>query len=131
MAVELAILAPLFIVLLLVVVALGRVTQGRAMVNQAAAAAARAASLASDPAQASREATREAHATLTSAGLSCAGADISVDTGGFRPGGQVSVQVVCTVDLSRLALTGLPGAMTLTATAASPLENHRDLGGAR
>lgn len=128
-ALELAILAPLFIVMLLVVVAFGRVTQGRAMVNQAAAAAARAGSLAATPAQASADATREARATLSSAGLACSGATVTVDTGGFRPGGQVSVQVVCSVDLSHLALAGLPGAMSLTATAASPLENYRDLGG--
>lgn len=129
MAVELAILTPLVIVMLLVVVAFGRVTQGRAMVDQAAAAAARAASLASTPSQAAVEATREAQATLEGAGLSCQGAAVTVDTSAFRPGGQVTAQVVCTVDLSRLAMAGVPGALTLTSSVTSPLEDFRDIGG--
>jgi Flp pilus assembly protein TadG len=130
MAVELAILVPLVIVMLLVVVAFGRVTQGRAMVDQAAAAAARTASLAATPSQATADAIREALATLAGAGLSCQGASVSVDTSAFRPGGQVTARVVCTVDLSQMAMAGVPGALTLTASATSPLEDYRDFGGA-
>lgn len=127
MSLEMAILAPLIIVMLLVVVAFGRVTHGRAMVDQAAAAAARSASLASSPGQAVTAAEADAQQTLTGAGLACTGARISLDTSGFRPGGQVTADVSCTVDLSSLALAGVPGRLTLTATATAPLESYRDL----
>ncbi|WP_088313047.1 TadE/TadG family type IV pilus assembly protein [Kineosporia sp. R_H_3] len=130
MALEMAILAPLIIVMLLVVVAFGRVTHGRAMVDQAAAAAARSASLAATPGQASTIAGRDARETLAGAGLSCTGARVSLDTSAFRPGGQVTADVTCTVDLSSLALAGVPGRLTLTASSTAPLESYRDFAGA-
>lgn len=130
MALELAILTPLVIVMLLAVVAMGRVTQGRQLVDTAAASAARAASLANAPAQADTAAHTDAADTLTRAGLSCLHnpTDVQVDTSDFRPGGQVAVTLTCTVSLARLALAGLPGSITLTATSTSPLEAYRDLG---
>jgi Flp pilus assembly protein TadG len=130
MALELAILAPMAIVMLLTVVAFGRVTQGRATVDQAAAAAARAASLARSPGRADTEGTQAARDTLTGAGLSCAGSSVDIDTTAFRPGGQVTASVICTVDLSNMALAGLPGSLTLRASATSPIEGLRDLTGA-
>jgi Flp pilus assembly protein TadG len=127
MALELAILAPLVIVMLLTVVAFGRITQGRASVDQAAAAAARAASLAPSSGQADADGTQAARDTLTGAGLSCASSSVDVDTTAFRPGGQVTASVVCTVDLTRLVLAGLPGSLTLHASVTSPIETQRDL----
>lgn len=129
MALELAILAPVAIVMLLAVVALGRVTQGRAMVDQAAAAAARAGSLASSPGQARADAVQAATDTLSGAGLSCRSVVVDVDTSAFRPGGELTATVVCDVDLSGLALTGLPGALTIRASATSPVEALRDMSG--
>ena len=52
---------------------------------------------------------------------------VDVDTAAFRPGGQVEVTVHCTVELSRLALAGLPGSVTLASSSRSPLETYRDL----
>jgi Flp pilus assembly protein TadG len=129
MALELAILAPVVIAMLLAVVALGRVTHGRALVDQAAAAAARAASLSGSPAQARLDAVRAATETLTGAGLSCEAAAVDVDTSGFRPGGQVTATVACTADLSALVLAGVPGTLSLRAVATSPIEALRDLTG--
>jgi Flp pilus assembly protein TadG len=129
MSVELAILAPVVIVMLLAVVALGRVTQGRALVDQAAAAAARAASLARSPAQAQTDAVQAAGETLAAAGLSCAAKDVTIELGGFHPGGQVRATVRCDVDLSAMTWRGLPGSLTLTASSTSPLESWRDLPG--
>lgn len=129
MALEMAILAPIAIVMLLVVVAFGRVTQGRTTVDQAAAAAARAASLARSPGQADADAAQAAHDTLTGAGLSCANSSVDVDTTAFRPGGQVTASVVCTVGLSSLAWAGIPGSLTLRASVTSPIEELRDLTG--
>lgn len=130
MAIELTILAPIVLIMLLVVVAFGRVTHGRALVDESAAVAARAASLAATPGQAQADAAQAARDTLTAAGLSCTGAGVTVDTGAFRPGGQVAVTVTCSVDLSATALAGLPGTLSMRASAVSPIEAHRDLTGA-
>ena len=127
MALELALAAPVFIALLLVVVGFGRVTHGRQLVDQAAAAAARAAALTTTPAQATVAGRAAATATLEQAGVSCRGVDVVIDTTTFRPGGQVTATVSCTADLSGLALAGLPGSVTLHATARTPLEPYRDL----
>ena len=127
MALELAILAPVVIVMLLTVAALGRVTHGRATVDQAAAAAARAASLTSSPARARAGAASAATETLAGAGLSCVRMRVDVDVHAFRPGGQVSVTVTCTVDLSTFALAGVPGSVTLQASSTSPVEALRDV----
>lgn len=126
-AVELAIVTPVVIVLLLGVVALGRVTQGRQLVDQAAAAGARAAAVVGSPSQAGTTSREAVASTLSQAGLSCDQSDVDVDTSQFRAGGSVSVTVRCTVNMSALTLSGVPGAMTLTATSRSPLETYREL----
>ena len=130
MALELAILAPVFIVMLLVVVGFGRVTHARQLVDQAAAAAARAAALTSTPAQADTEARAAVASTLAQAGLSCRGVDVGVDISAFHAGGRVSTTVRCTADLSGLAIAGLPGSITLSAVGRAPLETFRDVGAA-
>ncbi len=126
--IELVIVTPIVIVLLFTMVALGRYSQNNILVEQASAAAARAASLTSSPGQAQRAAQGAADATLSGAGLACAAMTVSVDTSVFRPGGQVSVTVTCTSDLSSLALTGVPGSATLHSTSAAPLEAFRAFG---
>lgn len=125
-ALELAILTPLVIAMLLVVVGLGRVSHGRQLVDQAAAAAARAAALTNAPGQASSSAQQTAQDTLSQAGVSCGQLHVAVDTGAFRPGGYVDVTVRCTANLSGLALAGMPGSVVLVATSRSVLEAHRD-----
>jgi len=126
-AVELAVLTPFVIAALLLVVGFGRVTQGRQLVDQAAAAAARAASLANTPGQAHADGQQAAADTLSRAGVSCTALGVTVDTSAFHPGGEVSADVACTADLSGLALAGLPGSVRMTATARAPLEQLRDL----
>jgi Flp pilus assembly protein TadG len=126
-AVELALVTPLLVLLLLLIVAAGRLVQGRLEVASAAAQAARAASLARDPAAAA-QATAVASSALASQHLTCGSLTVSTDTAAFRPGGQVSVRVSCTVSLSGLALLHLPGAETLTAQAAAPIDVFRGAG---
>lgn len=127
MALELAIVMPVLILMLLIVVALGRVTHGRQLVDDAAAMGSRAAALAGTPEAAVREARAAVEQTLSQAGLSCRGPHVDVDTSALVPGGQVSVTVRCTSDLSQMALAGLPGHLTLTSTALTPIEKYRDL----
>ncbi len=123
--VELAIVMPVVIVLMFVMVALGRYSHSKIVVEQAASAAARAASLTNSPGAASRAAQDAVAATLSGAGLACAHVSAPVDTSTFRPGGEVSVTVTCTADLSELALAGVPGSSSLTFTAVAPLEQFR------
>jgi Flp pilus assembly protein TadG len=125
MSLQLVILAPLLLALVLLIVGFGRVEHARAQVAQAASAAARAATLATSPGQAGEAARSQAQATLSSSGVSCSGHTISVDTGGFGPGGQVTVRVACTASLSDLAIAGLPGSYTLHSTGTSPIGDYR------
>lgn len=125
-ALELAILTPVIIAMLLLVVGLGRVSHGRQLVDQAAAAAARAAALENAPGPASTAAQQAAQDTLSQAGVSCGQLHLDVNTGAFGPGGYVDVTVRCTANLSGLALAGMPGSVTLRATSRSVLETHRD-----
>ncbi|HVV74629.1 MAG TPA: TadE family protein [Mycobacteriales bacterium] len=126
-ALELAILLPFVIVMLLLVVAFGRVERGRELVDSAAASAARAASLSTSPGQAQSAAIDAATQILTDGGLSCAGMQVSVDTSRFRPGGEVTAHLSCSADLSGLTLSGVPGHVHLAASATSPLEPYRQL----
>ncbi len=128
LALELAICAPVAILMLLVVVALGRVTHGQQLVQNAAAAAVRAASLAPTAAVAQREAVTAAQASLTGAGMTCVGEQVDVDTSRFSAGGQVEVTVACHSNLSQLSLTGLPGRLDLTATSRAPIDPLRQIG---
>jgi Flp pilus assembly protein TadG len=126
---ELVIITPIIIVLLLLVVGFGRYAHGRQLVEQAAAAAARAASLSPTAAQADRRARQAATTSLADAGVSCRSMNITIDAGDFRAGGTVAVTVACTADLSDLALAGLPGAATMTATGRASLETYRQFTG--
>jgi Flp pilus assembly protein TadG len=127
-ALELVIVTPFVIVMLLLVVGFGRVNRGRQLADQAAQAAARAASLTSTPADARRAGNRAAARTLSDSGLSCRTMDVAIDMSQFRAGGQVTAAIACTSALSDLALAGLPGSVTLRATATAPLETYRPLG---
>ena len=125
MTTELVVLAPIVILLLLLIVGLGRFAHGKQLVEQAAAAAARAASLTNTPTQAQTRARQVAVGSLADAGVSCTAVSADVDVASFRPGGFVTVMITCTADLSDLAMSGLPGAATLTSTGRAPLETHR------
>ena len=126
---ELVILTPIVIVMLLLVVGLGRYAHGKQLVEQAAAAAARAASLSATAVQADGRAHQAASASLSDAGVSCTSMSITVDSGDFRAGGSVGVTLTCTADLSGLALAGLPGSVSMTATGRAPLEHFRQFTG--
>jgi Flp pilus assembly protein TadG len=112
----------------LLIVGFGRVTHGRQLVEQAAAAAARAAALDSTPGQAQSDAQTEAADTLADSGVSCQSMHTVVDTSSFHAGGQVSVTVTCVASLADLTVVGFPGHKTLTATSVSPLDQYRQFG---
>jgi Flp pilus assembly protein TadG len=127
-AAELVLITPLLMLLLLLIVAAGRLVDARLQVDSAAMQAARAASLARDPAAASADADATAQAALASEHITCSPLAVSPDTADFIPGGQVSVQVSCTVSLSGLSLLHVPGAETLTSQFTSPIDTWRGVG---
>ncbi len=123
--VELVLLTPLLIVLLLFVVALGRLSGARIDVDGAAAQAARAASIARDPATATALARQTATAALGSDHVTCAHLAVDTDVTGFAPGDQVGVTVTCTVALSDLTGLRLPASETVSSHATSVIDTYR------
>ena len=124
-AIEMVLLTPLLMLFLFLIVAAGRLVQARLEVDSAAQQAARAASLARDPASAAAAATATAQAALASQHITCDPMSVTPDLSDFTPGGQVTVQLSCTVSLAGLALLHLGGAETLTSTFASPIDTYR------
>lgn len=123
--VELVILAPVAFALLAFIVGLGRSADARGRLTGAARDAARAASLTSTPHAATVAAHDTALTDLAGAGLECASPQVMTDTNQFHPGGLVRVTIRCTLDLSNLVVSGLPGSSTLTAHATVPLDTYR------
>jgi Flp pilus assembly protein TadG len=116
---------PLLILVLLVVVALGRLADARLMVADAAHQAARAASLARTESAARADARRAAQGALSGARSACTHPQVTVTTSGLKPGSSTSAVLRCTADLGDLTRTGMPGTITLTSTAFSPVDTYR------
>jgi Flp pilus assembly protein TadG len=124
-AVEITLLTPLLVIMLLFVVFLGRVTEAQAVISDAAHQAARAASIAPTPATAAAQAQQAAATALSGRGLACQHFTVTMDLGGFTPGGTVRATVTCTTGLSDLALLDVPGSRTLSATFTSVIDTYR------
>jgi Flp pilus assembly protein TadG len=126
---ELAILTPGVLILLGLAIVAGRITVAGEAVEQASAAAAREASLARNPIDARAAAIRVAATSLSDRNLRCAGVQITVDTTEFasRVGStaQIEATVRCTLPLAALAVPGVPGSRTLTASTTSVLDRYR------
>lgn len=131
MTVELAVLAPALVLVLVAMVAAGRIVIAHGSVEAAARDAARQASISRDHSSARTAALTSARAALAREGLECA-PTVSVDTGGFSaPLGRqatVSATVTCEVQLSDLALPGIPGSKVLTSRFTSSLDRFRARG---
>lgn len=119
---------PAVVLFLGVIVACGRIAQAHQSTDTAAGAAARAATIERTPGAAKRSAAAVAHSTLTNHGLEC-NAQVSTNTAGFATSvgapANVTVTVTCPLALADLAVPGLPGTMTITKSATSPLDTYR------
>jgi len=124
--VELVLLTPLLVMLMMFVVALGRLAMARAEVDGAARDGARAASLVRDPAAAAGAADGAARASLAERSLTCAELSVSTDTGAFAPGGAVAVTVRCRVRLSDLSPLAV-GDKTIERRFEAPIDRFRGL----
>ncbi|MGW1328077.1 TadE/TadG family type IV pilus assembly protein [Streptomyces antibioticus] len=126
---EVAVIAPALIALLGLMIAFGRVTDADGAVDAAAHSAARAASLERDAAGAQTRARAAAEDSLHGDGVTCQSTDVVVDTSGYMldvgQAATVTATISCTARLSDIALPGLPGAKTLTATFTSPIDTYR------
>ncbi|SFT82618.1 Flp pilus assembly protein TadG [Geodermatophilus amargosae] len=129
-SVELALLAPAFLLLLSFAVVAGRAQIAEGAVQEAARAAAREASLARDPATAAALAGAQAEQTLAAQDLRCQTTRVDVDTAGFSapPGqsGDVTVTIACAVGMADLLAPGLPGSVTVEAVFTSPVDAYRE-----
>lgn len=127
---ELVILAPIMLGFALFAIACGRISLATITVQDAANAAARNASLSRTVSTANANATSAANGSITLAGLECINLQISVDPSGLTSPlgtiGNVSTTVTCTLNLSDIALPGLPGTYTVTATGSSPVDPYRE-----
>ncbi|MFF4741634.1 TadE/TadG family type IV pilus assembly protein [Streptomyces sp. NPDC001268] len=124
-AVEMVLATPLLVLVLLTVVALGRVADARLIVSDAAHQAARAASLARTDTEAHASAQSIAHTTFTDAHSACTHPRVTIDTDGLTPGSSTAATVTCTADLGDLTHIGMPGTVTITGTAHSPVDRFR------
>ena len=130
-SVELAILLPAGLLVLAFIVVGARIALAGDRISGVAGIAARDASIARSPAAAQSIATSSAMQALGDANLHCTDIRVTVDTAGFNAapgtGAGVTVNVWCTVDLSDIGVSGLPGAKTLHDVASSPLDPARDI----
>lgn len=125
-AVELALLAPVFVVLLAVVVAAGRLVETKSALLSVAREAARAASEAPDPAAAWNAALTTAHEVATGLGLDPARLTVVQDAGGFGRGEPYHVSVSYHVWLANLPGLGLlPGSFVLGAEHAELIQRFK------
>lgn len=126
---ELAILAPAFVLLLGLLVLAGRVEVARSAVQHAAQVAARDASLARTVEGAQRAAGHAVERELAAGEVECSPASFVLDGAGFAaPLGRpavVEVEITCVVSIADLAIPGLPGQTVLSAGFVSPLDVHR------
>lgn len=123
--VELTILMPALLMVLMLVVAAGRLVQARNDVYGAAADAARAVSLRQGASEADADARATATRSLADRGVTCRRVQVGVEAAGMTPGATVSVEVTCSVDLSDLGLLGVPGTRAVTARAFEVVDRFR------
>ena len=129
-AIAAAIGVPAFILFLAMIIGGGRFAIAQQAINAAAADAARTASIARTQGQAQSAAASGAYATLTNQSLQCTSKSVHVDVSGFAaPAGNpasVTATVSCTVNLSDVAIPGMPGDRTITAVMTSPIDTYRE-----
>lgn len=124
-AVETAVVAPALVVLLLLVVYAGRISHLDATVQRAASEASRAATLEGSAEAAEQAAIEAARANLSSASTPCADLIVDVDTTDFRPGGSVTATIRCEASMSDIALLGVPGTRTFSASSTEIIDRFR------
>ncbi|MDO5683104.1 MAG: TadE/TadG family type IV pilus assembly protein [Propionibacteriaceae bacterium] len=126
-ATELALLAPVVMLVIALLVGGARIWLARAAVTDAAQSASRAATLERNGAAARQSGEAAARAGLEN--VPCDATTVAIDTSGFSvPVGQparVTATIGCAVPLSDLFGLGLPGTLTVQAGGMSALDTYR------
>jgi Flp pilus assembly protein TadG len=125
--VELVLWTPVLALLIVLIVAAGRIVAAGSDATGASRDAARAASLQTNMAAAETAAQQAARDSFGRQGDRCQKLTATV-SGSVAPGGLVTVSVSCTASLSDLAIPGAPGSRTLSATSTVPIETTRSRG---
>lgn len=129
-AIEAAIGVPAFALFVGLIIFGGRTAATHEALQSAAADAARSASLARDAEVARAEAREAATTSVKNQQIGCSAISVDVDTSDFnkQPGvpGSVNVTVSCRLDLSDLAVPGVPGSRVMRATMSSPIDTWRE-----
>lgn len=129
-AIEAAIGVPAFTLFVGLIIFGGRTASTHEALQSAAADGARSASIARDAQTARTEARDAAMASIANQDLGCSGVEVTVDTSDFskQPGvpGSVDVTVACRLDLSDLAVPGVPGSRVMRATMSSAIDTWRE-----
>ena len=121
------ILTPALVAAIMVIAMGARFVDAREDTSSAAFAAARAASLTTNQEAAVAAGRTAARQSMSDRGQSCTSLAVTIDAHDFIPGGTIRATVTCVADLSDLSGFGIgSGHKTFTATAAVPLEQHRD-----
>lgn len=123
--VELAIVLPAVVVGLLLVIGLGILGQAKAGVQAVADEAARAGALANTATTAEAAGISRAYAVAAGYGLDAGRLGVAIDTGDFRRGGTVSVEVNYRVPLHDLLPMIWGGDVALHHTASEPIDTYR------
>lgn len=121
-------MTPLLLVLLLLVVAGGRIMVARGDIDAAARDGARAATLARTVQQANADATAAIDETLSGGNIRCKNPSHDVAVGSLQPGSTVTVTVRCDVSFADLSLLPLPASRTLTAQFEEVVDSYRQVG---
>jgi Flp pilus assembly protein TadG len=116
------------LLIIVLMVALGRIDSAQGDVESAARAGVQAAVVQANAAEAQTEAASSAISNLAGAGLTCPSPEISTDTSNFVAGGTVSVTVTCVTSLADVSVPGMPGSKKLTATTTAPLDEFHSVG---
>jgi hypothetical protein len=113
---------PFLLLMAMFLVFVGRVASVAIDAHTVAGAAARAAAGAPTPAAARTAATNAANAMASGSKFICTTA---TDTGQFRRGGSVTVNVACVMRLDDLGLPGVGTTKTARASATEPIDTFR------
>ncbi len=127
---ELVIVTPVMILILAAIIAAGRIGLAQQAVQTVAYDAARAASISRDAGSARSAAQQVAALSMTSNHLNCSTSNVNISTAGFSSAvgtkAVVDATILCTVQLSDIALPGIPGAVTIERDATSPIDQFRE-----
>jgi hypothetical protein len=130
MALELALLAPVFFLMLSLILAYGRFASVTGLAESAARDAARAATKSRSIEEATVRVNRVTASTLAAAPASCAATGHGqLASDDFKPGDFITVVVTCDINYSDLGLPGAPGSKQITRVFTSPLDPYRGVHG--